>query len=188
MTDLQAMYYLAGRAHHGVIEACLGDKLKDDRVDAGEFQKHDIYYSPDLRMPYPWEIKTTRSMYEPKSDYEKKFEGYLNQLTQYQVMEDTDKGGLLLFYLCLKQAGQFGMKPAIRFYKVIMTKAERVAKLKWMRGTKKALDKAIETKTHDALDLCPEFMCKECLWISKCSPCKDDPKRKQYDPTESKDL
>lgn len=26
MTDLQALYFLAGRAHHGILEACLGPK------------------------------------------------------------------------------------------------------------------------------------------------------------------
>ena len=183
MSDLQAMYFLAGRAHHGILEACLGkwNKAKQDaaRADSGEFEKHGIYYSPDLRMPYPWEIKTSRSQYEPKADYEKKFEGYLNQLTMYQAMDDTDKGGLLVFYLCLKQAGQWGLKPALRFYKVIFTKEERAKKLKWMKGMAAKLTAAVKTKQHKALPLCPVFMCGDCPWFKKCRPDKIDPTRKQ---------
>src|SRR5678815_87081 len=47
MTDLQALYFTAGRAHHGILEAALGkwDEARQGRAraDAGEFEKHGIY-------------------------------------------------------------------------------------------------------------------------------------------------
>jgi len=178
MTDLQALYFTAGRAHHGMLEACLGkwEKPKGDRVDAGEFEKHGIYYSPDLRMPYPWEIKTSRSEYEPK-DLKKGFEAYLKQLAKYQACMDSAKGGLLVFFLGLKNG--FRKIPALHFYKVTMTDAERKAEVANIRKISTALDKSVKSGKHKELELCPAWMCKDCPWYEKCKPWLDDPKRKQ---------
>ena len=148
-------------------------------TDSGEFEKHGIYYSPDMRWPFPVEIKTSRAQYEPKSNYEKKFEGYLHQLNQYQALMEDDRGILLMFYLGLKQAGQYGLKPAFRVYKVVMSAAERAKKLKWMIGMRDLLSHAVKTKKHDKLPLCPQFMCGDCPWFKKCAPWKIDSKRKE---------
>jgi hypothetical protein len=177
MTDLQALYFIAGRAHHGILEACLGPRKRHKRADAGEFQKHGIYYSPDLRMPYPWEIKTTRSQYEPKKGEEKKrYDNYLHQLNMYQAMDETDKGGLLLLYLGLRSGYSF--KPALRFYKVIFDAKDRAKKLAWMKSMAAKLSKAVKTRVHKALPLCPKYMCTDCPWFKQCKPWLDDPKRK----------
>lgn len=183
MTDLQALYFTAGRAHHGMLEACLGKyteehkKQRKDRADAGEFEKHGIYYSPDLRMPYPWEIKTSRSEYEPR-DLEKGYEGYLKQLKQYQACMEDDRGGLLVFFLNLKQAGQRFKRPAIRFYKVLLTAKERAAKLAWMKKTAALMDVAQKKKDVSKLELCPQWMCRDCPWFKKCKPWLQDKSRK----------
>jgi hypothetical protein len=178
MTDLQALYFTAGRAHHGILEAALGkwDKAKQqERADAGEFLKHNIYFSPDLRQPWPWEIKTSRSEYEPK-DLAKGFEGYLKQLKSYQAFMEDDRGGLLVFFLGLKEGWR--KRPALRFYKVLMNKKEREEKVAEMKALGAALTKAVKTKKHKPLPLCPAWMCNDCPWFKKCKPWLVDPKRK----------
>ena len=175
MTDLQALYFIAGRAHHGILEACLGPEKEDKRADAGEFEKHGIYYSPDLRMPYPWEIKTSRAMFEPK-DPATGYEGYLKQLHSYQAMDETDKGGLLVFYLTLKNG--FKRLPALRFYQVMLDKKERAKKVAQMKALAKQLTEAVKKKDHKKLPLCPEWLCRDCVWFSKCEPWRLDKKRK----------
>lgn len=187
MTDLQSLYFIAGRAHHGILEACLGPKKWVDgkRVDAGEFEKHGIYYSPDLRMPYPWEIKTSRMEYEPKS-LEKGYEGYLKQLSQYQACMEDNKGGLLVLFLGLKNG--FRKIPAIRFYQVVMTAAERLAKIRWMKKTAADMGAAQKSKKMDALPLCPAWMCKDCPWYKgPCKPWKQDAKRKGLQAAETEE-
>lgn len=178
MTDLQALYFTAGRAHHGILEAALGkwDKKKQqERADAGEFLKHDIYFSPDLRQPWPWEIKTSRSEYEPK-DLKKGFEGYLKQLNSYQAFMEDERGGLLVFFLGLKEGWR--KRPALRFYKVQLDKKERAKKVLEMKALGAALTKAVKTKKHKHLPLCPAWMCGDCPWFKKCKPWLVDPKRK----------
>jgi len=185
MTDLQALYFVAGRGHHGILEACLGkwDKKAQDEhrekvraADAGEFEKHGIYYSPDLRQPYPWEIKTSRSEYEIKDFGKGAAEGYLKQLNQYQACMEDDRGVLLVLFLGLKNG--FRKVPALRAYQVMMTAAERVAKIKWMKATADLMTKAMKTKKLDPLPLCPKWMCGDCPWYKKtCKPFKTDPKR-----------
>lgn len=178
MTDLQALYFTAGRAHHGILEAALGkwDKKAHEqaRADAGEFMKHDIYYSPDLRQPWPWEIKTSRMEYEPR-DYEKGYDGYLKQLSQYQACMEDDRGGLLVLFLGLRNGRR--KLPALRFYKVLMSAQERAKKLLWMKKTAAAMTAAQKKKDVSELDLCPKFMCGDCPWFKKCKPWKKDPKR-----------
>ena len=178
MTDLQALYFTAGRAHHGMLEACLGkwEKKKGDRADAGEFEKFGIYYSPDLRMPYPWEIKTSRSEYEPKNLL-KGFEAYLKQLCKYQTCMGDDKGGLLVFFLGLREG--FRKVPTIRFYKVLMTAKERAGEAANIKRIVAALNKAIKSKKHAELELCPAWMCKDCPWYRECKPWLQDAKRKE---------
>jgi hypothetical protein len=178
MTDLQALYFIAGRAHHGILEAALGkwDKAKQDkaRADAGEFEKHGIYYSPDLRQPWPWEIKTSRMEYPP-DNYEKGYEGYLKQLNQYQACMEDDRGGLLVFFLGLRNGRR--KLPALHFYKVLLDKGERAKKVAWMKATAAKMTAAWKKKNVKGLELCPKWMCGDCPWIAKCKPWLDDPKR-----------
>lgn len=152
------------------------------RADAGEFKKHGIYYSPDLRVPYPIEFKTSRSEYEPKN-LEKGFEGYLKQLAKYQACMDEGRGGLLVFFLGLKEG--FRKRPALHFYQVTMTKkelAEETANIKAISGS---LNTAVKTGKHDKLELCPAWMCNDCPWLQKCKPWLQDSKRKGLKVNES---
>lgn len=182
MTDLQALYFTAGRAHHGVLEACLGkyDKKKQDstRADDGEFEKFGVYYSPDLRMPFPWEIKTSRAEYEPK-DITKGYEAYLKQLHKYQACMGQEKGVLLVLYLGIRHG--YRKIPALRLFQVQLTKAELAAEVKNIKRIAASLTKAVTDKDHSKLELCPDWMCKnECPWLEKCKPWLQDPKRESY--------
>jgi len=186
MTDLQALYFIAGRAHHGVLEAALGKwdkKLQKERADAGEFEKHGIYYSPDLRQPWPWEIKTSRAEYEPK-DYEKGYELYLKQLKQYQACMEDDRGGLLVFFLGLRNGHR--KLPALRFYKVQLDAKERSKVVKHITATSAEMTKAQKTGDVSKLPLCPKWMCGDCPFFKKCKPWLQDAARKNAQQKEEK--
>ncbi len=176
MTDDQAGYFVAGHAHHGVIEAVLGPKKEDNRSDAGEFETDGIYFSPDLRMPYPIEIKTSRAMYEPKEPLEG-YSGYLKQLGAYQALMGHEKGGLLVFYLTLKDG--YKRKPAFRFYKVEMSKAELKKKRTELKKRAFVLTEAIKQRNWRTLELCPIWLCRDCVYFKQCKPWIEDSSRKK---------
>lgn len=177
MTDHEAGYFVAGRAHHGVIEAMFGPKADSKQADAGEFEKHGIYFSPDIRLPYPIEIKTSRANFAPNDNYEKHFDGYLKQLGSYQALMDSEKGGLLVFYLSLMDGKK--RRPAFRFYKVLMDKQERTKKIKYLKALVVQLTRAITTKKWQGLELCPEWLCRDCQWFKQCKPWVKDRGRKK---------
>lgn len=166
ITELQAGYFIAGIGHHNVVEAILGPRNnKGHRADAGEFMKEGIYFSPDLRLPYPLEFKTSRADFEPR-DYIKGYDGYLRQLKMYMALMNSTKGGLLVFFLVLKDGHR--KKPAFRFYKVTCTKDELVKWRAEIKEVAKKLTQAVESKDHTKLKKCPQWMCGDCVWAKKC--------------------
>ena len=184
ITDEQSLFFILGHGHHHVIEAVLGPKKAGDRTDAGEFKKMGIYYSPDLReevMKWPIEIKTTRAQKTPDDSGEhpkKAFEGYLKQLCKYMALENKKLGGLLVLYLA-RRVGKWGTKPALRFYKVKMTPAERATELRDMQALVKKLNAAEKKKSPKGIPLCPKWLCRDCPYFKKqCKPWLVDPSRK----------
>ena len=183
ITDDQALYFILGIAHHSILEAILGPKDKTEkRADAGEFLKDGIYYSPDLRLPYPLEIKTSRAYKAPDDSGqkpEKAFEGYLKQETLYQAFMDSKKGALLVVFLNkMLQGEKWKKKPALRFYKVLCEPKELKKKLEVVKILAKTLTAAVKTKNPKGLELCPDWMCQDCGWFAKCRPWIKDPSRK----------
>jgi CRISPR/Cas system-associated exonuclease Cas4 (RecB family) len=183
ITDEQSLYFIAGHGHHHIIEAVLGPKKDHTRTDSGEFIKHGIYFSPDLReevLDYPIEIKTSRAMYAPDDNGKNPkvaFEGYLKQLCAYMALMDKKLGMLMVLYLARK-VNKWQTKPAIRFYKVKMKPSERKAKVAELIGLAKKLTSAVKKKSPAGIPLCPAWLCRECPYFKECKPWKDDPKRK----------
>ena len=153
----------------------------EKRTDDGEFRKHGILFSPDLRLPYPLEFKTSRREKAPDDSgeqLEKVYDGYLKQLTMYQALMDTERGALLVFYLSKVVAGMGRMKrPAFRFYNVYLSKLERSNIVKKAISGAKLLTEAVKKKNHKQLELCAKWMCRDCPWFKKCDPEHTDPKR-----------
>jgi len=180
ISDKQAGYFIAGIGHHSVVEAILGPKKHGERADAGEFTKHGILFSPDLRLPYPLEFKTSRRQKAPDDTgerLEKAYDGYLKQLTMYQALMGTERGALLVFYLS-KRIGIGNMtEPCFRFYNVYMTKLERSKLVKKIIETAQLLTSAVKKKNHKKLECCPTWMCRDCPWYKKCNPTQTNPKR-----------
>lgn len=167
ITQLQAGYFIAGIGHHNVVEAILGPRNnKKHRADAGEFMKEGIYFSPDLRLPYPLEFKTSRAEFEPY-DLEKGYSGYLQQLKMYMALMNSTKGALLVFFLVLKEGRR--KKPAFRFYKVTCTKEELTKELVQIKALSKKLTAAVKAKDQKLVPACPKWMCGDCPWNKECS-------------------
>jgi len=180
ISDKQAGYFIAGIGHHSVVEAILGPKKHGERADAGEFAKHGILFSPDLRLPYPLEFKTSRRGKAPDDTgerLEKAYDGYLKQLTMYQALMGTERGALLVFYLSRRTGMRNMTEPAFRFYNVYMTKLERVRLVKKIIEGAKLLTAAVKKKNHKQLECCPTWMCRDCAWLKKCNPTKTAPKQ-----------
>jgi len=182
-TDDQALYFSVGHGHHGILEAMLGPKKKDDRSDAGEFEKHGILFSPDLRFKDgPLEIKTSRAMYI-KADREnpaKVYEGYIKQLGSYNALMGMPKGKLLVLFLNAVKDGleKWQKKPQLRLYKVAFEKAELKGITAWLLKRAKQLTAAVKKKKVDGLPLCADWKCRNCGWFQNCKPWLVDATRK----------
>lgn len=182
-TDEQALYFSLGHGHHGILEAMLGPKKKDGRSDAGEFEKHGILFSPDLRFKDgPVEIKTSRAMYikADKEDPEKVYEGYLRQLGSYNALMDKPKGKLLVLFLNAVKDGleKWQKKPQLRLYKVGFDGDERKKITAWLLKRAKALTAAVKKKKVGELPLCADWKCRNCGWFKNCKPWLQDAARK----------
>jgi len=182
MTDKEALFFVAGHGHHHIIEALLGPKKTDGRTDAGEFQKHGILFSPDLRFTDgPLEIKTSRSKYI-KADRENPaevYEGYLKQLGSYNALMNAKHGKLLVLFLnAIMDGEKWKTTPQLRLYKVVFEADERKKIVKWLLKRAKDLGAAIKKKKCDDLPLCPEWLCRDCAWFKGCKPWLVEPRRK----------
>ena len=152
------------------------------RTDEGEFKKHGILFSPDLRLPYPLEFKTSRMRRMPEgdmADLKKSYESYLKQLCSYMALMDNRKGALLVLFLAVQSAvKKWQFKPALRFYSVRMKPAERKAKVAELIALAKKLTGALKKKSPTGLPLCAEWLCKTCPYFKPCKPWLVEPKRK----------
>jgi len=182
-TDEQALYFSLGHGHHGILEAMLGPKKVDNRSDAGEFEKHGILFSPDMRFKEgPVEIETSRAMYikADREDPAKVYEGYLKQLGSYNALMNMPNGKLLVLFLNAVKDGleKWQKKPQLRLYKVAFEKPELKKITAWLLKRAKDLTAAVKKKKVDPLPLCPDWMCKGCGWFHQCKPWLVDKPRK----------
>lgn len=188
LTRREIGFFTAGRAHHEIIlQAMKGKKLDEspDRkleTDEGTKEWKGIFYSPDYRLGFLAEIKSTRKQSAPdESDLETEYETYLNQLTKYMAVENEGRASLVVFFLSMKLDNKNkATEPTLYSYDVVLSPEELEEIRKEMLKTKKALEKAIETKNYKPLPLCPEWQCygggwygeafENCKWYNKCKP------------------
>ena len=185
MTDKQALFFVAGHGHHNVLEAILGPKQKlAGKSDAGEFEKHGILFSPDMRFKTgPVEIKTSRAMYI-KADEEQDpidvYKGYLKQEGSYQALMGSRTGKLLVLFLgaVLDKADKWKKTPQLRQYNVIVEPVEQKKIVASLLQRAKNLTAAIKKKKWADLPLCDDWKCRDCGWFKDCKPWLQDSKRK----------
>lgn len=188
LTDEEALYFVAGHGHHHILEAILGPKIKQDgRTDAGEFEKHGILFSPDLRSPHPIEIKTSRAKYigADREDPERVYEGYLKQLGSYQGLMKSKAGELLVLFLNAVKDGteKWKTKPQLRLYDVEVEPAEQKKITGWLLKRATDLTAAVKKKKVGELPLCPAWLCRDCAYFKECTPWLLDAARKHAQDT-----
>ena len=192
MTDTEAGYFVAGLGHHYIIESIIEGSKKVGKADSGTNTWEGIYYSPDILTPHPLEIKTSRSKIGPATEtprgLQSAYEHYLAQLTAYMAIRNDPKGDLLVFYLNLADPESKGRSiPQFRWYPVVLTKKELADRRVALRITKGALLLALKKKDPKNLELCPQWQCRGCQWLTKCQPWKLDPSRARLDPKAPKE-
>ncbi|MGI0015633.1 MAG: hypothetical protein ACREBU_19630 [Nitrososphaera sp.] len=188
LTRREIGFFTAGRAHHEIIlSAMKGKKLEDspDRnvvTDEGTKEWKGIFYSPDYRLGFLAEIKSNRKQQEPdESNLAEEYDNYLSQLTKYMAVENEGRASLIVFFISMRVDDKNkATEPTLRCYDVVLTPEQLEDIRKEMLKTKKAIERAIETKNHKPLPLCPEWMCygggyygdafENCKWYNKCKP------------------
>jgi hypothetical protein len=182
-TDAACGFFMAGHGHHYIIESIIDPERKGAGSDSGSFQWEGLFYSPDVKEPLA-EIKTTRSPYGPGKDATEdqiieKYKDYLKQLRIYMAIEGKLVADLIIFYLYKKQkgakAGEPQSVPEIHVYKVSISQEEIDKTLTAVRKAKARLEKALETKDHKELPLCPLWQCRDCQWKKPCDPKGTEP-------------
>lgn len=172
-TDDEALYFIAGQGHHYILEAIIEGSKKVGKADGGSYEWRGIHYSPDILSPHPIEIKTTRAKHGPKAETERsyavEYEHYLKQLTAYCAIRGECRGDLVVLYLN-KEGADGRSKPTVRWYRIELTAQELGKRQAELLAGKQALERAIKTKNHVKLPLCPKWLCRGCQWVGECKP------------------
>lgn len=173
MTDHEAGYFIAGQGHHYIIEAIIEGSKKIGKADSGSHEWNGIYYSPDIKSPFPIEIKTSRARFSPEDTGKSpavEYDHYLNQLRSYMAIDNSKRGALLVFYLSKQQGKTRRTKPEFRWWDVVLTN-DAIGRLRSsLIFDKDLLEEAILQKDHMSLLLCPRWLCGDCVWLQKCKP------------------
>lgn len=185
MTDKEALFFITGHGHHNVLEAILGPKQKlEGKSDAGEFLKHGILFSPDMRFKAgPVEIKTSRAMYikaDEGEDPRVSYKSYLKQEGSYQALLESRLGKLLVLFLgaVTDKTNKWKKTPQLRQYNVEIEPAEQKVIVASLKQRSKDLTAAVKKKSCKDLPLCEEWLCRDCGWFKECKPWLVDSKRK----------
>ncbi len=182
ISDAEAGYFVAGQGHHYVLEAIIGGSEKVGKADGGTYEWEGIYYSPDIETPSPVEIKTSRARFAPKSEAHRslatEYATYLKQLTAYMAIRNQTQGDLIVFYLNLQNSERDKRStPRFRWYRVELTEEELAHARHTLLVIKQDLEQAVSWKDPSALQPCPDWLCRSCVWATKC-PGAPKPKEK----------
>lgn len=186
LSDKEVGFFIAGRAHHEVILAVM-KKAKEigEKADEGSSEWKGIHYSPDYRLGFLAEIKSSRRQHAPPDNDEEalkeEYDNYLNQLAQYMAVEQQHRASLIIFYISMRHDdANKTTYPEIHCYDVTMTASELDTVRREMLAKKALLEKALKTKKHTILPLCPAWMCtrggikgpviQECKYYNDCKP------------------
>lgn len=181
LTKEEIGYFIAGRAHHEVILSIMHKRgIVGTETDEGSKEFKGIHYSPDYNLGFLAEIKSNRRQYEPDEDkLEDEYEHYLKQLTKYMAFENKRKAALIVFFISMRQNNaNKTTSPETRAYTVTLTLEEITQIRKESVLLKNKIVRAIATKDHTSLPLCPAWMCTRgykkpyiaCEWYEQCKP------------------
>lgn len=186
LSDKEVGFFIAGRAHHEVILAIMKKAKKvGDAADEGSKEWEGIYYSPDFRLGFLAEIKSSRRQFAPPEDSESalldEYEHYLKQLTKYMAVEKELRASLIIFFISMRHDdANKTTYPELRCYDVTLTEPEAAVVRRDMVGTRDLILKSLKKKDHKMLPLCPAWLCtrggirgpviEECKWYNKCKP------------------
>ncbi|MCG2717236.1 MAG: PD-(D/E)XK nuclease family protein [Nanoarchaeota archaeon] len=163
LTDKEVGYFVAGRAHHEVIEALAGNK----RFRENTVTWNGIEGNIDFIENVPVEIKTTRA--QTVASPEKLNKHYLDQLGYYCAMTDSNNGRLVIFYLGARETASDGKRVMTPKFKVFDIKYPDLESIrKDMISRKDLLMNAVKTKDFTSLPKCPEWKCGSCKYRDKC--------------------
>lgn len=135
---------------------------------------------PELKISYsndwekngiPYEFKTSRSKYEQKNA---DLTLYCEQLLIYMVAKKSTTGRLVVLQTSLPapRGEGWGTYPQYRAYTIRCSQADLDKYKAQIVKTRKALEKALKTKSHKGLELCRKFKCGEgnCPHWERCKP------------------
>ena len=114
------------------------------------------------------ELKTTRKPNEPKDTSDLQI--YVPQLLVYMAARKQTTAWLWVLYINLKDKS--GTSPEFRAYKLTISKDELEKLQLHVRAAVGVFDKAVKTKDHTILPLCPAWMCSRsrCEFYDDCKP------------------
>lgn len=179
MGDKQALYFIAGRGHHDILEALQTWEGHKEMP----CERHGIHGTIDTFDGVPIEIKTTRSM---KTEDYKVARNYTGQLIKYCVMTNTTWGRLVVFFLSYpeqepfptqdSQFSQRKMSPKIKVLDVYFDDTELKKADEDILERKDAIEQAIREKTFEFLPRCDgcggdgerPWKYKDCLFLPEC--------------------
>jgi hypothetical protein len=131
-----------------------------------------LLYSPDkIIKGNIVELKTTRKPTAP--DNTSDLEIYFPQILIYMAAEKKTTAWLWVLYLSLRDPVTKRTNPEFRAYKFEISAEELVMLQANVLAATKLFKKAVKTKNHRLLPLCPEWMCgaKNCEYFEKhCQP------------------
>lgn len=171
LTDDEIMYFSTGRGHEDVLLYISGYSHGKAKQWEG------IWYTPDLFMNFPVEIKTRRrNLAEPGKEAEV-YDYYLKQLKGYCAVENIQQGWLFVWCLVQKQEDK-KTKPEMACYTIEFEPVELQFERERLLDTKIAIEGSIAGKDHSMIPQCPEWMCGQVnnIMIEKpaCLTCKKE--------------
>ena len=190
LQDKEVGFFLAGRAHHEIIIKIMKkDKSGKFVTDEGSREWEKIFYSPDFRLGFMAEIKSSRRQWSPKDDdsdaIQFAYKNYLKQLEQYMAVEDVEEAALVIFFISHRNDDKNKTtEPKLKAYSHVLTARDRKAIRTRMLETRDVLLQIKKTGfkdgAHKKLVLCPAWQCcsggykgpatASCKWYFDCKP------------------
>jgi len=165
LSDDECIYFIAGRAHHEIIEALIAEgKMREVKLEW-----NDIHGTVDAVRETPVEIKTSRSGTD--HDASEVPGHYILQLGMYCAMFVPEAkesiGTILILFLKVKKKSIFGgrqrQKPKLRSYTI------RFQDLDHIRQVMLARKAMLEGDVAPPKDLCEPWLCGSCrFWHNEC--------------------
>lgn len=153
-TKSEIIYWLSGLAH----EAALLHITQFKHGKASQWEN--IWYTPDVFMGVPIEVKTSRRGFVVKAGKEaQQYNNYLQQLAMYCAAENSQEGWLIVWYLVMMDEKRRNTEPDFFAYKVNFTEGELEKTRKEMQEKRDLLTKALYIENVNILPDCDTWKC-----------------------------